>query len=203
MNCSTRIRESAGLSGTTAPLGLRAADSLCLCTGVPYRGKALDLGRDNPRCPYGPRGQLAGRQLCRKQGAGTQVEHEHHPGLHYQECGQQGKASVFLLLCSALLGPFWGAVPSSELPTTRRTLTYGSAPSRKPPGRSEGRHTWWKGRGWENWAGSAWRKDRGILLLSPTTSWEVMETVEPDSFQRCTMTGGEARDTSGHVGNSD
>ncbi|KAK4832254.1 hypothetical protein QYF61_021606 [Mycteria americana] len=36
------------------------------------------------------------------------------------------------------------------------------------------------------WFSPKKRRLRGILLLSPATSWEVTEMVEPDSFQRCT-----------------
>jgi len=53
------------------------------------------------------------------------------------------------------------------------------------------------------WFSPKKRRLRGILLLSPTTYWEVTEMVEPDSFHRCTMIGGEATDTSWNVRNSD
>lgn len=67
------------------------------------------------------------------------------------------KPNKMFPLASAQLfwNSFWGAVQSFEIPGTWKTMTFWSASSREPPGWLEGQDTWWKGRGWENWAGSA------------------------------------------------
>lgn len=92
--------------------------------------------------------------------------------------------------------PFWGVMQSFGLPSPRKPLVGWSPSVSEPPEWPEGQHH--EGRG-DNWAGSAWRKDRDIAAVFKDLSGAI-EIVEPDSFEWGTGVGEEAMDAGRYKG---